>query len=154
MVVIPDEYFEVESCVYKLYYGEYYAIIKGKTLSGSIYLFERGYAAYIAAGGGRGNKHAGKGQEEWEGKNSFYYKFYETIYYNPGLPFTVEVLLESNDGYQLLKTEEQELAKSIKDKKCLNSNITAYIPKFRAKTNSYGWLTNRQVADFRRFLAS
>lgn len=155
MIQVPEEYFEVESCIYKLYYGPYYVIIKGKTLTGSIYLFERGYAAFMAAGGGigRGKQLGGKGQEEWEGKNTFYYKFYKMIYYNPGFEFKVEVLLESNDGYQLLKHEEIELSKCIRDKKCLNSNVTAYIPKFRKSTNSYGWISKRQVADFRRFLS-
>lgn len=154
MIPISDDNFETESCVYKLYYGDRYVIIKAKSLAGSIYLFEKGYAAFVAGGGGTGNKKAGEGQKEWDGTNTYYFKFYSYIHDNPKQEFMVEVLLETNNGYQLLKKEEQELSKCISDKKCFNSNVTAYIPKFRSKTNSYGWLSKRNVADFRRFLST
>jgi hypothetical protein len=150
MILIPDEYFETESCVYKLYYGDKYLIVKGKTLAGSIFFIEKGYASVISSGGGKQRTH--DIQKEWEDKNKFYFKFYKHIYDNPKLQFRIEVLLETNNAYHLLKREQQELTKSIRDKKCLNSNLTSYIPKFNTKTNMYGWITKKQVASFRRFL--
>ncbi len=153
MIFLDEDYSENESCVYKLFYGERYVIIKAKVLAGSIFLFEKGYAAFIGAGGGTGWGNGGQGQKEWDGTNTFYFKFYTYIHNNPGLKFRVEILLETNDPYQLLKREEQELRRCMNDKKCYNSNITAYIPKFRSKTNSYGWISKRNVADFRRFLS-
>lgn len=154
MIQIPDEYFEVESAVYKLSYGDRYVIIKGKTLTGSIYLFERGYAAFVSAGGGQGRNQGGEGQKQWDGTNTFYFKFYSYIHNNPKLPFKVEVLLESNNGYQLLKREQQELNASIRDKKCLNSNVEAYVNKYSKKTGSYGWLSKGHVLAFKKFLKS
>lgn len=154
MVTIPDEYFEVESCVYLLSYGDRFVIVKGKTLTGSIYLIERGYAAFVSAGGGQGRDRGGEGQKEWEGKNTYYFKFYSYIHDNPGLQFKVEVLLESNNAYQLLKKEQQELNIAIRNNKCLNNNITAYIPKYSSKTKSHGWISKGSVLAFKRFLKS
>ena len=153
MIVISEDYFETESCVYKLFYGYRYVIVKAKTLAGSIYLFEKGYASFIAGGGGTGKDKAGEGQKEWDGTNTFYFKFYNYIHDNPKLLFKIDVLLETNNYYQLLKREELELRVCMNDRKCFNSNVTAYIPKYRAKTNTYGWIPKRSVADFRRLLS-
>jgi hypothetical protein len=152
MIPISDEHFEIESCVYKLYYGNRYIIVKGKTLTGSIYLIEKGYAVFLAAGGGQGKKSGGKGQEEWDGVNSYYLKFYLYIYKKPKLPFRIEILLESNNGYDLLMREHNELNACMKDKKCLNSNVESYMPKFREKTQSYGWISKLHGDLFKDFL--
>ena len=143
---------EVESCVYKLWHGEKYLIIKGKNLASSIYLFEKGYASFIAGGGGRGNDSAGAGQNEWDGTNSYYYKFYSHIYNNPDLISRIEVLIESNNAYELLKIEQMQLNNAIRDKNCLNNNINAYIPKYRAKSKSYGWINKGSVLAFKKYL--
>lgn len=143
---------EVESCVYKLWYGNKYLIVKGKTLSGSVYLIEKGYAAFIAAGGGTGHQEGGSGQNEWDGVNSYYFKFYRYMHKNPNLDARIEVLLESNNAYELLKTEQIQLQNCIRDKNCLNSNLNAYIPKYRAKTKSYGWINKGSVLAFQKFM--
>lgn len=150
--VIPNIDTETESCVYKLSYGDRYIIAKGKTLAGSIFLFEKGYAYFLLGGGGTGNEVSGTGHKEGEGKNTFYFKIYKYIKEHPNLEFNLQVLLESNNGYQLLKTEQLELNKAIRDKKCLNSNIEAYIPQYRTKTKSYGWISNGYVHAFKKFL--
>lgn len=144
---------EVESCLYRLYYGDRYIIAKGKTLAGSVFLIEKGYAYFIAGGGGTGRRNlGGVGHKEGDGKNTYYRKFYSYIKKNPALDFRVEVILESNNGYQLLKAEQEELTKAIRDKKLLNNNITAYIPKYRVDTQSYGWISRAYVMNFKRFL--
>lgn len=144
---------ETESCLYKLYYGDKYIIAKGKTLAGSVFLIEKGYAYFIAGGGGTGRRHlGGEGQKEGDGKNTYYRKFYTYIKKNPGLEFRIEVILEDNNGYQLLKAEQVELNKAFRDKKLMNNNITSYIPQYRAKTKSYGWISRAHVMNFKRFV--
>lgn len=152
MILIQDEYIETECCVYKLYYGDRYVIIKGKTLAGSVFFFEKGYAAVISSGSK--NRPIHDIQKEWEDKNSFYFRIYKYIHDNPKLQFRIEVLLETNNAYNLLKREEIELRASFKDKKCLNSNITSYIPKYNKKSKKYGWINRGSVLAFKKYLKS
>lgn len=149
MFNISEILLEVGACVYKLHYGDRYIIAKGKTLAGSVYLIQKGYAGFIAGG-----KLAGKGQghKEWEGKNTYYMRLYSYIHQNPGLPSWVEILLEGNNGYQLLKCEHIELQRSVRDKKCLNSNVTSYIPQYRPSTKSHGWISRAHVLCFKKYL--
>lgn len=141
--------FQIEKCIYKLYHGDRYIIVKGKNLAGSVFLIDKGYAGFLA-----GNKLnlKGSGHKEWEGKNSFYFKFYRYKQKFPKLPTKTEVIFESEDGFELLKREQEELQKSIRDKKCLNSNVESYIPVFREKTQSFGWLTKAEVDKFNLYL--
>lgn len=143
---------EVASCVYKLYCGDRFLIVKGKTLAGSIYLIEKGYAAFIAAGGGTGNKQGGDGQKESDGVNTYYRAFYTYWKKNPDLPLYYKVMLESDNPYELLKCEQELLDESINNKRCLNNNIKAYIPIFRKKTQMYGWMNKGSVLAFKKYL--
>lgn len=152
MVTIPEEYFEVESCIYRLSYGDRFVIVKGKTLTGSIYLIERGYRAFLTSGGGTGRQRGGEGQNEWDGVNAYYFKLYKYIHDHPNQNFKVEVLLESNNHYQLLKAEEDELQKELSNPKCFNSNVSAYIPVYRKKSGMYGWINKGSVLAFKRYL--
>ncbi len=150
---------EVEGCVYKLYYGDVYVIVKGKTLSGSIYLIEKGYAYFVAGGGGSQDnlhpsekrKEFGEGQKEGTTNNTFYWQFYTYMQHNPNLNGRIEIILESNNAYQLLKAEEMALEKAIKDRNCLNNNVHAYIPK-KKKDGMYGWIKPTWVLNYKRFL--
>lgn len=144
---------ETGSCLFKLFYGDRYVIAKGKTLAGSVFLIEKGYAYFLAGGGGTGRRNlGGEGQKEGDGKNTYYRKFYSYIKKNPALEFRIEVILESENAYQLLKQEQIELTKAIRDKRLLNNNITAYIPKYRKSTASYGWISRGHVLSFKKFL--
>lgn len=149
---LTPDHLETESCVYRLYCGKKYVIVKGKTLAGSIYLIDRGYAAFIAAGGGTGNREGGVGQNEYDGVNTYYMKLYKFIRENPTLPVHAEVVIESSNHYLLLKVEQMELDAAFKDKNCLNNNITSYIPIFRKKSQSYGWINRGSVLAFKKFL--
>jgi hypothetical protein len=150
--MILDIDLEVESCVYKIWHGGKYLIIKAKNLASSVYLLEKGLASYIAAGGGKGRGRGGSGQNEWDGVNTYYMHFYKWVYDHPSLSSRIEVVLESGNAYELLKTEQIELRKAIRDKKCLNSNLNAYIPIYRAKSRSYGWIDRGSVLAFRKYL--
>lgn len=147
-ISLTEEQHETESCLYKLCYGKKYIVVKGKTLAGSVYLIEKGYAYFIAGGD------HGEGHKEGDGKNTFYHKFYQYIKDNPGLVFRLEVVLETNNGYQLLKNEQIELNKAFYDKNLLNNNLTAYLPKYRQQTGSYGWISRAHVLNFRKFQKS
>jgi hypothetical protein len=140
-LLIPGVDMEAGSCVFKLHYGSKYVIIKGKTMSGVIYLFEKGYAHFLAFDHSAGDK-----------RNVYYFKFYSYIKSHPNLQFKIEMLLESENAYQLLKMEQIALNISIKDKNCLNNNLTAYIPQYRATTQSYGWINKGSVLSFKRYL--
>lgn len=143
---------ETGSCVYKLFCGKKYVVVKGNNLAGSVFLIEKGYAAFLAAGGGSGKKKGGIGQKESDGVNTYYFKFYKHLKSNPTLPLQVEVIFESDNAYQLLKREQIELTKAFKDKNLLNNNITSYIPKYRSEKKMYGWIPRMSVLNFKKFL--
>jgi hypothetical protein len=153
-MIFPDVDIEVESCLYKLWYGDRFMIIKAKTLAGSIHIINKGYAIFLAAGGGRGNKKGGIGQKEYDGVNPFYFKLFRYLHRNPSFEFKIEMILESFDYFELLKQEQLLLDKCIRNKKCLNNNVQAYIPKYREKTESYGWIPNESVEAFKSYLVS
>lgn len=125
---------EVGGCVYRLYCGKKYIIVKGKTLAGSIFLIEKGYAYAIAFG----HQQIEKGKEL-----PYYYAFYKYIKDHPDYLFKIEIILESENPYQLLKREQIELDQMFTDKNCLNANMIAYTPK---------WISKAYVMNFKKFL--
>lgn len=139
---IPNVPFGVGRCVYKLYYGDRYIINYGKDLAGSLFLLQKGYAYHVAY----------EQQEADDKKNKTWIKFYRYIQKNPNKKFKVEVIFKSKSAYQIIKRCQIELDKSFSDRKCLNNNLTAYIPLYRPNLNMYGWITPRQVALFKSFL--
>lgn len=129
-------------CVYKLHYTNKYLIIKGKTLGMSLFHFKKSYAYYIGYEHGEGGKTA----------DTLYRSFYEHIRRNPGAIFTVEVICFGSP-YQLLKAEQKALDAALKDKACQNSNIEAYMPKWRPQHGSYGgWIPKSAYLNFRKFM--
>lgn len=143
---------EVGACVYKLWYGDRFIIVKGKTLAGSIFLIEKGFAYFISGGGGSGKTATGEGHKEWDGKNTFYYQFYKWVKENPQYKPVIEIILESENGYDLLVCEQKLIDENIRNKKCLNSNVEAYVPKYREKTQSYGWISKAHYLNFKKHM--
>ena len=139
---------EVGSCVFQLFYGNRYVIVKGKSLASSIFFIEKGYAYFVAGGVD------GEGHKDGDGKNWFYNKFYSYVRDNPGLQWNIVVVVESENGYDLLKAEHILISKKIKDKRCLNVNVQAYIPKYRKSTRSHGWISRGSVLNFYKYLKS
>jgi len=142
------------SGVYKLFYGDRYVIVKGKTVSGSLFLIVKGYAYFLFGGQGTGNglqEPYGKGRQLNVGANEFYWPLYSYIKNHPGQTWRLERILIDDSGYQLLKAEQEALDAAQGDKKCLNSNRDAYIPKQNAKTGMYGWISAREVGSFNRY---
>lgn len=148
------------SCVYKLYYGDRYMILKGKTLAGSIFLIAKGLAYHILGGQGTGNgvyEPVGPGRKKNQGANDFNWKFYSFIKNNPGLVWRLEMILASENGYQLLKAEQKALTACSSDPNLMNSSTAAYIPKYRRANPEkgieagYGWISRAHVLAYWRY---
>lgn len=138
---IPNVPFGIGHCVYKLYYGDRYIINYGKDLSSSLFFIQNGYAYHLAYD-----------QKEADSKkNKTWIKFYRYIQKNPKLKFELEIVFKNKSAFQVLKQCQISLDNSIGDKKCLNNNLTPYIPVYRPKLNMYGWITPRQVKLFNTF---
>lgn len=144
------------SGVYKIFYGDKYLVVKGKTISGSLFLLVKGYGYFLYGGQGSGNKaeEIGNGRKLTVGVNEHYWKFYSYVKTHPKLEWRLEIILRSDSGYRLLRAEQEALDAGVKDKNMLNSNVQAYIPKLREANKEkhtlamYGWLTPQAVTRF------
>jgi hypothetical protein len=113
MPELPDP---MMGCIYKLYYGETYVVVKAKTYQRSKTIIEYALDRYLKAGK----------------KDLLYNRFFAYIQayrktYNHQL--LVKVILKSNSPYQLLKKEQEELDKARYDLNCFNNSFDAYVPK-------------------------
>lgn len=127
---------DIQGCVYKLYYGDRYLVIKAKYLHFSLKLFNDGYNSF---------HHNPHNHTETSGHAHFYFKMYNYIRKHWGQKtFRVEIVHRSNDPYVLLYTEQIELNAGRKKVKMLNNNITAYIPE------KSGWIAPEIVEKFKQ----
>jgi hypothetical protein len=139
---IPIHGFEDAPCVYKLSYNSNYLIIKGKSLSGSLFMFKKGYSYYVGYDHGEATKHA----------DTLYIKFYNAIKRNPGHTFSIEIIAYGTP-YQLLKAEQLALDDAIYDDYCLNSNVFSYMPKWNPKTKNYGgWIPKSDFMNYKKYM--
>lgn len=128
----------VEKCVCRINYGDKYVIAKLKHLNQGLDRIENALNAYIR--GGKNNP------------NGLYCHLFDYVNSHPGGKFKVNVLLESENGYELLKKEQMELDLGRKDPNFLNNQIEAYIPERDPDTEMYGWLTTNEVLNFKKWL--
>jgi len=116
---LTDDQWETQACVYKLYYGDIYLIVKaGNTLSGSLYLIEKEYRMFVS-----------HDYEKAEDKAARYFKFHKYIKDHPGKKWVIEIVLEDQSMYRLLMKEQELLNKHWVDNNCANRDPEAYIPK-------------------------
>lgn len=127
--------------VYRLSFAGKFIIVKGKTLSGSLYFIQLGYTWF---------------RKEVEKEDMLYLHFYRHLKRHQGTNsrFRVKVLLSSKDDYDLLKTEQQALDAYRFDKRCLNNTTEAYIPKYNEEAEMYGWLSKGAVLNWKNYLQS
>lgn len=127
-------------CVLRITYdGKKYVIAKGKEGFATLKRIENGLNAFIR--GGINNP------------DGVYFHFYNYIKKNPRKEFKVDVLLESDSAYELLKLEQQELDKGKKDRRFMNNQVSAYIPQWNEDTKMYGnWIPPHAVMNFRNWL--
>jgi hypothetical protein len=138
---IPKLY-GVKSCVYKLSFEDRYVIVKAKDHQLSIEGIQKALNQFL--------RHS----ELQRQQTNLYYHFFSYIEKKKNGYFGAEIILESDNAYDLLKCEQEALNKARRDKKCLNNNVDAYIPAFNELTGMYGWITKQQVLNFRKWVKS
>lgn len=123
------------SCVLKITYdGKKYIIVKCKEAYGSIKRIENALNGFVR--GGVNNP------------EGLYFHFYNYIKKNPHKDFKVDVLLESDNCYELLKREQAELNAGISNKAFMNNQTIAYIPAYNDINRAYGWIPGHAVLNF------
>lgn len=132
-ITIPDNLKEVKGCVFKLYYGDKYVISMGRTLAWPIKSIQDDIDRYSD------NMPSAKSKER------LYWKFCQYVKKAKPHEYRIEVLLESESPYQLLKFCQLELDKAKDDINCLNTFFTPYISK-RIQT-AHKFLKERKYSD-------
>ncbi len=137
LIPVPDDIYEMDGCVFKLYYGEKYVIVMGKTLIRQIESIENDISRFTT-----------------KNKKSLYYRFCRYVKENPGKEFKIELALISDNPYQLLKTAQSLLDIGEKEKgKCLNKHFYPFISKSiqapREFIKNPHWISRGHYLNFR-----
>lgn len=130
----------INSCVYKLSFNEKYLIIKAKDHLASIETIQKCLNQFM------------RNSELQRKPDNLYYHFFSHVEGSKEGVFETEILLESANQYELLKTEQLELDKGMNDKKCLNNTTQAYIPQYNEITGHFGWITKGAILNFKKWL--
>lgn len=108
---IPYRY--VNGCVFKLFWGEKYVIVKCKMFARAKTNIETSLFYHLKTG-----MH-----------DRLYEKFFDYIKSHPFYEFQLQIIFKSDNHYQLLVHEQEELDKSKDDNNCMNTTFMAYVPK-------------------------
>ena len=127
-----------EKCVVKVKYNSKYVIAKCKDSIKTLKMIENGLNAFI-----RGGKNNPAG---------FHFHLYNYVKDHPGGRFKVEYLLTTDNIYELLKREQEELDKGLADQNMLNNQTEAYIQPYDPETDSYGWISKNAYMNFNKWL--
>lgn len=127
-----------DSCVVKIKYGNVYVIAKMKSQPAGLKNIENSLNAFIR--GGKNNE------------SGIYYHLYNYVKAHPNNKFKVETLLESDNGYLLLKREKEELMKGKDNPQFLNNQVEPLIPEYNDETDTFGWLKKNEVLNYYRWL--
>lgn len=122
--------------VYKLWYHNKYAVIAGKTIERSIENINTGLLYFF--------KDTPKGRNP----NDIFYNFYCHVDDFPFEKFRVEVISDTNNPYQHLKTWFLELRKAKGDPRCLNLYFEPYIPIGTNKHGQKSWINRGYYLNF------
>ena len=109
----------VGSCVFKVYYGEKYIVSMGKYLKNALDMLNVDI---------RGMKYKRSSLFKMD-KGGQFILFADYVYKNPSKQFVVEILLQSNNPYRLLKRCQEELDDAIADPNCLNSFFIPFLSR-------------------------
>lgn len=126
--------------VVRITYGKKYIIVKCKKQSSSLKTIENGLNAFIRGGSNR--------------PEGLYYHLFNYVKEHPSNSFKVICMLESDNIYELLKLEQSEIDKGLKDKNFLNNQTEAYIPEYDYDEKAFGWISQNYVLNFRKWLKS
>lgn len=137
---LPRSHELTKPCVYKLLFNDRYVIVKAKNHISSIEAIQKSLNQFM--------RHS---EVQRNPTNLYYHLFTYVEKVQEGM-FVVDSIIESDSYYELLKCEQMELNKAVKDKKCLNNNTEAYIPQFNDITSTYGWIPKQAVLNFKKWL--
>lgn len=151
-IVIPPELVDTQGCVFKLSYGSKYIISMGRSLAWPIKSIQDDIDRYVD------NMNSAKSKER------LYWKFCRIVKLGKTREFKIEVILESENPYQLLKCCQISLDNVKGDTNCLNTFFTPYIskriqtaPKFLKErkykdgTQNNSWINRGHYLNFKRW---
>lgn len=132
--------YSVGSCVVKVTYdGKKYVIVKCMNAYQGLKRIEDGLNAFIR--GGVNNP------------TGLYFHLFTYVKKHPHKKFDIEVLLESNSAYLLLKKEQEELDLGLTSKACLNNQTAAYLPAYNDEKKMYGgWIPPHAVLNYNNWM--
>lgn len=84
--------------------------------------------------------------------DSLYFEFVHKCYTLGLTTCKIEVLYQSENGYEILKKELELLVENFGKRYCLNSNNTPYVPKTTRATTGSNWLKPNEYLNFMRLL--
>ncbi len=139
-IEVSKRYYNIGSCVYKLFYNSFYVIVKAKNCYGSMKMIEKSLNQFL------------KGSEAQMKPDNLYLHFFSYIKKHKGGEFRVEIMSKPEaTEYELLIIEEGLVKAAKKDKRCLNNINGAYICQWNEETGEYNWLPRSAVANFMRY---
>lgn len=141
LYIIRGNNHDDQPCVVKITYGNRYIIGKFKTQASGLKRIENAVNAFMR--GGVNNP------------DGLYYFLLNYIKRQPDHTFKVKTLLSSDNAYELLKREQEEIEKGINDKskKFLNNQKEAYIPQYNEDNEMYGgWIPRIAVLNFKNWM--
>lgn len=130
---------EINGVVYKLSYGGKYVIVKGKTLTGSLYFIQLGFTWF---------------RKDTDNPKVLYRWLYKHVVDNPGKRWRLKVLSKSKRPYFLLKREQMEIDRNQYDNNFLANTLEAYVPEFDENKGMHNWISVSDVLLFRKYFKS
>lgn len=80
------------------------------------------------------------------------YPFVKWVHKQDRKKILIEVIFASNNGYEVLKFELNQLIEHFGRPECLNANNVPHIPKTEVAKKGSGWLTQNEALNFRKLL--
>lgn len=129
--------YDVDGCIARVSYNGKYIIVKCKEMFRSLKNIENAVNAFMRGGL---NKPEG-----------LYYHLLNYVKENPGHKFSAKAILVTDNAYELLKREQEELDAGRSNPDFLNNQVEAYIPQYNEDSGHYGWIDRGAVLNFRKW---
>lgn len=137
---ISDELIPVTKnhVIYKIWYADKYVTVAGKTFVRSIENINVSLHRFF------------KDTPSGRNPNDVYYNFYCHVDDNPFQQFRIEILLDTENVYEYLKSWHLELLKGQGDTQCLNLYFEPYIPKSTQRKKG-SWLNRGSYLNYMKW---
>lgn len=89
-----------------------------------------------------------KNTKKGRNPNDLYYNFYNHVADNPFNKFKIDLILVSDNPYELLKAEYLSLEAGIKENQCLNANKEPYVPQYTQVNGKKSWINRGFYLNF------